>query len=143
MSAHTINLLAGTCPNTFEKTADAADIVVGHLVEITATGVDNASTADGGYSRTFAAESIANASDTDYTYLLGETVRVQAFASGAEVEAVIGASLTIAIGDVMTSAGDGTLKKAGTVAAGAPTFTALEAVTTGAGATAKLRVLVN
>jgi hypothetical protein len=76
-------------------------------------------------------------------YLSSETVRVQAFAPGAEVEAVIGASLTIAIGDVLSSAGDGTLKKVGTLAAGAPSFIALEAVATGAGATAKLRVLVN
>lgn len=142
MSAQTINLIAGYLPNTFELTADEL-IIVGSLVEVSGTGVKNGATADGGYAATFAAESIANAMTTADAYVVGETVRVQAFAGGAEVEANIGASLTITQGEILTSAGDGTLKEAGTVAAGAPTFTALEAVTTGAGETAKIRVLVN
>lgn len=143
MSAQLTNLRADYLPTTLELAADDADVLVGNLVEITATGVVSASTVDGGHSATFAAESIANASTIGYQYALGETVRVQAFAGGSLVLANINQNLTIVVGDVLTSAGDGTLKKAGTVAAGAPTFTALEAVSTGALELAKISVLVN
>ncbi len=138
----TVNQRADLLPTIVEVAADEA-ILTGNMVELTATGVKNGSTAEGGYAAAFAVENVAGGQGSGYEYSSGETVPVAFFPSGAPILANIGASQTIVKGDTLTSAGDGTLKKAGTVVIGAPTFTALAAVTTGVGASATLNVIRN
>jgi len=138
----TVNQRADFLPSTAEAPAKET-IKTGNLVELTPTGLQNASTADGGYAAAFAVENVAGGQGSGYEYGIGETVPVATFPSGYPIRVNIGASQAIAVGDILTSAGDGTLKKAGTVASGAPTFTALGSITTGVGASANLIVIRN
>lgn len=139
---NTVNARADYMPTLMETLADAP-INVGDLVELTATGVKRAATADGGYAATFAMKNVGNGGGFDEPYIAGETAKIGAFGGGGVVDARLDESQTIAVGAILTSAGNGSLKAAGTVAAGAPTFTALEAVSTGAAAFAVIKVLVN
>lgn len=138
----TVNQRADFLPSMTEVRAKEA-IKTGNLVELTSTGLQNASTADGGYGASFAVENVAGGQGSGYEYSIGETVPVAAFPSGYPILVNIGASQTIVTGDILTSAGDGTLKKAGTIAIGAPTFTAGASITTGVGESATLLVARN
>jgi hypothetical protein len=132
-----------------EFTAGGA-VTPGHLVDPQA-GVVHA-TADGNAEKCFAlenpwVETAAGSKSIDEAYSSGDTVLCGYFNAGDVVYAILAASMTIAAGDALASAGDGTLQ---TVTAAAATTQAErdsivayaeEAVTTTT-ATARIKVRV-
>jgi hypothetical protein len=134
-----------------EVAASGSAIVPGMLVEEVAGGtVQEHSTAAANAQKLFALANIANGGTIDDVYAVGETVRYGAAHSGQKAFALVAASaIAIVRGDVLESAGDGTVRKA---TADAATDTsqrdsivgyAREAVdNSGGGTTARLRIRV-
>jgi len=115
--AEVIELLAdqaGQSVHNEALSAAASAIVPGDLVEELAAGtVQEHSTAAANAQKLFALTNLANGSDIDAAYAVGETTRYGAFSSGQEVFArVAAAAPAIVIGDALESAGDGTVRKA-------------------------------
>lgn len=126
--------------------ATGSTIIPGDLVERSAADeVQEHSTSDGTAAKLFAVERVWQESDAgtaqiDDAYAADDTVIFMALPSGAQVYARLAASSTIAAGDYLSSAGDGTLQAlGGTPANKAVVAQALEAVTT---TTAILRIRV-
>lgn len=106
----------------------AGAITPGHLVKYNSAGkfVVQA-TASGVVAKRFAVEQELAGTDIDTAYASGDTVFAEVVQSGSEVYALVAASAAaIVVGDLLVSAGDGTLKKAVDLTAAAGT-----AVTTG------------
>ena len=123
-------------------------IFPGHLVERDSAGtLQKHSTASGTTSSLFAVEGDADGSSISDAFADGETVPFAACPAGTEVYAILEDGHTIAIGDPLESAGDGTLQ--GLTASAATSqaqrnsvvATALEAVTT-SGSTSRIKVEV-
>lgn len=96
-----------------EGVANAA-LTPGHLIEQMSTGKFRKHGTAGGVSpsRLFAAEKEWDGSDIDTAYAQNENVRILNCQPGAVVYALVAASAAaIAIGDMLESAGDGTLRK--------------------------------
>lgn len=104
-----------------------AAITPGELIEIAPTGVQRHSTAVGNAARTFAVENELFGKDIDTDYAIADQVLYGAMPPGSEVYALLEASsAAVIIGDFLTSAGDGSLRKQ--AAAAATPDTAREAV---------------
>lgn len=129
LTRHTI-VLMGT-PNQNEDGAAGEAITPGDLVNGVTTIVRHAN-ASAMAARRFALERSEMGKGIDDDYAVGDTVKVGQFAPGDRVYGFIASGQDLAIGAIVESAGDGTLK-AGTTA---PIAKALEA--TGA-VTAKTR----
>jgi hypothetical protein len=94
-----------------EAIADAGSAIVpGMLIEETATGVQEHSTAAANAQKLFALSNLSNASTIDDAYAVGETVRYGAAHSGQKSFGLVGVVAAIAKGDPLESAGDGTLR---------------------------------
>ena len=125
-------------------------ITPGHLIEVNSSDqVVVHSTADGTAQSAFAVEAEVIGQDLDHAYLSGETVFYEVCMKGQEVNAILATSQTIAAGDFLSSAGDGTLQAysaPANLAMASPAYqsivgVAMEAVTT-TGATARIKVEV-
>jgi len=93
----------------------SAAITPGHLVEFGGTNdLQVHSTAAGKARKAFALENDLVGSGITDAYAAGQTVQYGVFQRGAEVYAILAASQTIAKGDALVSAGDGTLKEIST-----------------------------
>lgn len=125
-----------------EASAGAAGILPGHLLEKSGADVVVHATADGKPSVLLVADiNIGDAGDITRAYTDGENVHHVQLVPGEYVTLVVGASQTLAIGDELASAGDGTVK-APAVAGTGVLFLADEAVTTGVGESAFIRAVV-
>ena len=114
--AEVIELLAdqaGQSVHNEALSAAASAVTPGDLVEELVAGtVQEHGTAAANAQKLFALTNLSNGSDIDAAYAVGETVRYGAFHSGQEVFArVAAAAPAIVIGDVLESAGDGTVRK--------------------------------
>lgn len=113
--AEVIELLAdqaGQSVHNEALSAAASAIAPGDLVEELAAGtVQEHSGAGLNAQKLFALTNLANGSDIDAAYAVGETVRYGAFNSGQKVFGrVAAAASAIVIGDALESDGDGTLR---------------------------------
>lgn len=112
-AAQVIELLADT-QGAFihnEALADSGSAIVpGMLVEETATGVQEHSTAASNAQKLFALSNLSNASDIDTVYAVGESVRYGAAHSGQQAFGLVGVVPAITKGDPLESAGNGTLR---------------------------------
>lgn len=148
-----IELLTDSCCKMVhsEALADTGSAIQpGMLVEETATGVQEHSTADANAQKLFALTDLMVGGDIDNVYAVGQTVRYGAAHAGCEVYAWVAASAAaITKGAALSSAGDGTVKN---VAASAATTQAqrdgivcyaLEAVdNSGGGSAVRIKVRV-
>jgi hypothetical protein len=127
------------CPQIREGAATASEAIMpGMLVEFVAAGtVSKQSTADAA-SNLYAIEQDYAGVGIDTAYADGERVQIASCSKGDNVLATLTTAQTIAIGDQLEAAGDGTLTA---LAAGIAIATATEAVTT-TGATARIKVEV-
>lgn len=153
-NAQVIELLADTAGQSIHKEALAAaatTIKPGMLLEELAAGtVQEHSTAAANAQKLFALTDLTLAATVDDAYAVASTVRYGAFRSGQEVYTWVAASaIAIVIGDVLESAGDGTVRKATADAAtdtaqrDATVGYAIEAVdNSGGGAIARIKIRV-
>ena len=124
-----------------ERKANAA-ITPGHLIEVMNTGnVRVHSTAGGQAQRAFALENDLIGKGIDDAYAQNDNVRYAVFPPGAEVNALLVTGETVAIGDFLESAGNGTLQVSSTPVEGSNVAIALAAVT-GGGSPLRCRVEV-
>jgi len=87
-------------------------ITPGHLVERNTSGnVVVHPTAGGNYSPTFAIEDSLQGKEITDAYATNNRVQVAFLSSGMEVAAILTTSQTIVIGDLLESAGNGTVRK--------------------------------
>jgi len=94
-----------------ERVANAA-ITPGHLVEVMTTGKLRVhATAAANAQKAFAIEDDMQGKTIDDAYAANAIVQYEVMQRGAEVNALIANGQTIAIGDPLESAGDGTLQK--------------------------------
>lgn len=137
----------------FEAIAHEA-ITPGSLVEVMSTGkIKNHATAQGNAIPYFVIEDAIMGKTIDDNVAQGDLARVMVAGRGDEVNAILDTSQTIVVGDLLASAGDGTLKKFTAIkcdseaSAGAVTTPlqavamALEAVTT-TSATKRIKVRI-
>jgi len=126
-----------------EEAVAAGTITPGNLLEVDSAGKVVVHNTEGAASeRAFALEDALQGNNQDQDYSSGDVVTYLLATPGDEVSAFIKAGGTIAIGDILISAGDGTLIKEGDAASGTTVVqriaVALEAVdlsTSGAVAT--------
>jgi hypothetical protein len=98
--------------NVFEEFVANAGITPGHLVEVMSTGkVRVHTTAEGNVLPMFAIEDELQGNDIDTAYVAADQVQVWIPTRGDIVNAILADEENVAIGDFLTSAGDGTLKK--------------------------------
>jgi hypothetical protein len=104
-----IKLLGEPIQNEDDKAAEA--ITPGHLVAFNVSGdlVKHASAA-GITPAAFALEREYMGDDIDTAYAIGDTVAVGVFYPGCRVNALIASGVNVAKGDLLESAGDGTLR---------------------------------
>lgn len=137
----------------FEAIAHEA-ITPGSLVEVMSTGkIKNHATAQGNAIPYFVIEDAIMGKTIDDNVAQGDLARVMVAGRGDEVNAILDTSQTIVVGDLLASAGDGTLEEFtaikcdSTASAGAVTTPlqavamALEAVTT-TDATKRIKVRI-
>jgi len=94
-----------------ERVANAA-ITPGHLVEVMTTGKLRVhATAAGNAQKAFAVEDDMQGKSITDAYVANTRVQYEVMERGAEINAIIANGQTIAIGDPLESAGDGTLQK--------------------------------
>lgn len=106
----------------FEAIA-AEEITPGSLVEVTSAGkVKNHATAQGNAIPYFVMEDAILGKTINDKVAKDDLARVMVAGRGDEVNAILDTSQTIVVGDLLASAGDGTLKK----------FTAIECASEGA-----------
>ena len=93
--------------------ASAKTVTPGHLVERTSTGTIQPHSTAGGLvkGKCFAVENTMRGKGIDDAYAAADNALFRVFAPGSEVNAILAASQIIAIGDLLVSNGDGTLKK--------------------------------
>ena len=112
----------------------AAAITPGHLVQYDSAGKLKVHATAGGFAaRLFAIEDDLQGNEIGDAYSSGNQVIAEALPPGAEVYAIIANGENIAKGDILVSAGDGTLKEADTDSSGTiveqhPIAVALEAI---------------
>ncbi len=95
----------------FEAIAHEA-ITPGSLVEVMSTGkIKNHATAQGNAIPYFVIEDAIMGKTIDDNVAQGDLARVMVAGRGDEVNAILATSQTIVVGDLLASAGDGTLKK--------------------------------
>ena len=117
-------------------------ITPGHLIEYGGTNDIQKHSTDGGFAiKAFALENDLVGDDLDDAYATGEAVQFGVCAPGTEINAILADNQTVAVGEFLVSAGDGTLREATSDAAGVYVAVALEAVTT-SGATSRILVEV-
>jgi len=123
--------------------AAGGTITPGHLIALNSSGVVVVhSSAAGNAQRMFALENMLQGETITDTYTSADQVQCAVCPRGVEIYAILADSQTIAIGDFLESAGDGTLRKheadsAGVVEAAEPIVAvALEAVDTATDSTA-------
>lgn len=122
-----------------QKEAVAVDAITpGHLVEQKPTGFQKHATATGAGERLFALVNELEGNTLTDVYAIADTVFAESCYAGMEVYAWLEASHDAAIGDLLESAGDGTLQK-GTVN---PIAIALEALDLSASAAVTARIKV-
>jgi len=133
----------------FENIEGAGAITPGMLLGVNADGkVAVHSVAGGPAEKMFAIEDALQGKGIDDDYADGDFVRCWVAGRGDEVNALLTESQTIGVGDFLESAGNGKLQKYGTAAgSGTPTpgsavAVALEAVTTAAGETKRIKVRI-
>ena len=121
-----------------EAAVTDAAVTPGMLVTRTATGIRPHNVAGGSAAPAFAVENDQIGDGIDDDYAIGENAFYRTFAQGSAVYALLAPSQTIAVGALLQSNGDGKL----IVAASADNVVAqaIEAVTTGAGVTARIKV---
>lgn len=111
-----IALLAGIegDPIEIERLAGAAGIVPGDLLEVTSADALVVHNSAGVIAeKMFALQNTPVSGDIDTAYADGDTVRAGIFHSGQVVNArLAAAALAVVIGDLIESAGDGTVRKA-------------------------------
>ena len=92
--------------------AAASAIKPGHLIEITtADEVQEHSTAAANAAKLIALTNLANSSDIDTAYTVGESVRFACYGSGQEVVLRLAAAATaVTIGAALESDGNGTVR---------------------------------
>lgn len=116
-----------------EGKAGAAGILPGHLLVETATGVTVNGTADAvALQALFADINIGDAGDITRAYTDGENVHYVAATKGTLITARVG-NLTLAIGDQVAAAADGTVKAPAAAGVGVIGYVK-ETVTSGTGA---------
>ncbi len=141
----TINLRSAD-KQTDERLAAAA-ITPGHLVELTsADKFQKHATQSGNNDKTFALENSTLGKTITDAYASGDTVIARTFRPGDRVYAILADSQTIVIGDLLESAGDGTLQKwvqdsTGVYVPNQIVAKALEAVTT-SGSTSRIKIQI-
>jgi hypothetical protein len=109
--AYSTILLKGENPNIEEIVANAA-ISPGMLIEEMSTGLVRAhATRNGNAARFFALENELEDDDIDDNYAAGEIVRGFHALPGDQVYALLADGENVAIGDFLTSNGDGYLKE--------------------------------
>lgn len=151
--AEVIALLTDTAGRSVHNEALAAAasaIQPGMLVEEVLLTVQEHSTAAANAQKLFALADITNGGTIDDVYTVATTVRYGAFHSGQEVFALVAAAAAaIVVGDVLESAGDGTVRIATADAAtdtsqrDATVGYAIEAVdNSGGGAVARIKIRV-
>lgn len=95
----------------FEAIAHEA-ITPGSLVEVMSTGkIKNHATAQGNAIPYFVIEDAIMGKTIDDNVAQGDLARVMVAGRGDEVNAILATSQTIVVGDLLASAGDGTLEK--------------------------------
>lgn len=131
-----------------DKTAANGNIMPGALIELAgATTVQPVATADKFNARMFALESahapLVNTPNIDQPYAAGDTVYYTYAQPGDLVYAIIDASQTVTVGSRLAASGvAGRLSVETTNVDGTIVGIAEEAVTTGAGATARCKVRI-
>jgi hypothetical protein len=141
MARNTV-VLAG---DFLRKQGQASEAITpGHLVEFGgAKELRKHATAGGPARKAFALENDLVGKGIDDAYAVGDLVQYGVFQPGSEVYALLGASQTIAKGDMLVSNGDGALRKLTTeVQQDSLVGWALEAVTTGAAETKRIKIEV-
>ena len=124
-----------------EDAAAAEAITPGHLIEFDTVGdLQKHATANGSAKRLIALSRDEIGKEITVAYAAGDTVKYAPLVSGCEYNMILAISQTIARGDALTSAGDGTLHAAAGTAADRIVAYAAEAVTTGGAATARIAV---
>jgi len=89
----------------------ASAVTPGHLLETTGSDIVQVHSASGGdAARMFALENDLVGDGIDDDYDADDTVQLGVFESGAEVNAILAAAQVVAVGDFLSSNGDGTLK---------------------------------
>lgn len=121
-----------------EAAVTDAVITPGMLVTRTAGGVRPHNVAGGTASAAFAVENDLIGDTITDDYAIGTNCIFRTFAEGSAVYAILAASQTIAVGDLLQSNGAGLLSEAAT--ADNVVARALEAVTTGGGETSRIKV---
>ena len=123
-----------------QNEAAVTDAVVtpGMLVVRSATGIRPHNVAGGSAAPAFAVETDLIGEGIDDNYAIGENAIYRTFAQGSAVYALLAPSQTIAVGALLQSNGDGKLIVA--AAADNVVAQAIEAVTTGVGVTARIKV---
>lgn len=121
-----------------EDAAAAEAITPGMLVTLNGSGLlIKHATASAQTPRNFALERDEMGKDIDQPYAIGDMVKVGMFSQGERVNAFIASGQNIALGALMESAGNGTLKAGST----APLGRALESINNTAGpGNSRLRV---
>lgn len=116
----------------FRKEAEAESAITpGHLIELTSTGTVQPHSTIGAQARiAFADSNDLIGRDFDAAFVAGDQVRYVVPSRGCELNALV--SETVAIGDFLESAGDGTLQITSTPIVGSTLAVAL-AARTGAG----------
>ncbi len=95
----------------YEALANAA-LTPGHLLYLLSTGkVAVHATAAGNAEKMFAVEDDLQGNDIDDAYSSGDLVQYEIMPRGNEVYALLSNGQSVAIGDPLESAGDGTLRK--------------------------------
>ena len=130
--------------------AAAATIYPGYLCEWTTTAgtVQVHGTAGGTNNKMFALINDLKGGDITTNYPINERVQLGVFTRGSEVNGMLSENQAIAVGDLLESAGDGTLQEwASDPSLGAVNYLAiigqaLEAVTTATGETARCKIEV-
>jgi hypothetical protein len=121
-----------------EDAAAAAAITPGMLVSVNGSGLwIPHGTALAAAARNFAMERDEMGKDMDTPYAIGDTVKVGAFSQGMRVNALIATGVNAAVGALLESAGNGTLR---VLTTGVALARALEAVNNASGSNARLRV---
>lgn len=142
---NTINLRSAD-KQTDERLAAAA-ITPGHLVELTsADKFQKHSTQSGNQDATFALENATLGKTITDDWASGDTVTARTFQRGDQVYAILTTSQTVVIGDLLESAGDGTLQKYAQDSTGVYRLNqivakAIEAVTT-TGSTSRIKIQI-
>lgn len=121
-----------------EATVTDAAITPGMLVVRSATGVRPHNVAGGSAAPAYAVENDLIGEGIDDDYAIGENCIYRTFAQGSAVNALLAPSQTIAVGALLQSNGDGKLIVA--AAADNVVAQAVQAVTTGSGVTARIKV---